>query len=636
MFGITPPSSDRPPPANQATSDGLAFSDRAIPMSQEWQRINALPWRTWTIAEGKEISDRLSPALKTPAGRQSLMPIQAVYLKEAWELAQDGYGAFGDISVSAGKTLISLFLAQLIDCERPVLYAPAKLLSRPNPNQLSKTEKEILEYSKHWNLKKIPVLRSYESVGVVSGKDSLDELNPDLVILDEAHKLRNPQASRTKRFSRYFKSHPNTKVFALTGSSAKRSIADYAHILDWCLRDRSPAPREQHVVEDWDLCLGEKLDMAFSRLSPGPLMQWARQGDVEALGLLNAARAAYQRRYSSTKGVICYHVAAEDIGVPIEVNPINLWELPGYHADCTIEQAFDVLRGKMELPDGQELVEGVEIYQHAREEKLGFYTKWKYPAPAEWMLKRKAFGSFVRSHLAGNSRYDSPEEVVLAFPLAQEVVEWKAIKDSYKPETIIIWIDSGPVLRCVDWLKEGGIVIVQHVAFGEALAQLAGVPYFGAGGVDARKQSIEHFQGKSCVASMFANGEGRNLHFREHPANPAARLGFKRMLLTSVPRNGPELEQVIGRIHRLHCLADKAVVDVLVGCAEDVTTFEQCIRDSEFVRYAGGGVHKILQASIGDFVTTETWPREFSAFSKSKAKRACARDLDVTLFGIGQ
>ena len=632
MFGITKPS-DRP--AASVCSD-TCFSDRGVPASSEWHRINALPRRTWTTEEGLALSVQLSRALGTQAGTQTLLPIQAIFLKEAWESAQSGYGALASASVSSGKTLITLLLAQILDCDNAVLYLPAKLLKRPNPHQLSKTEKEIQEYARHWNLKKLPKLRSYESVGVVSGKDSLDELAPAVVILDEAHKLRNPKASRTKRFNRYFQSNPHVKVFALTGSLAKRSIADYAHILDWCLKDRSPAPREPHVVEDWDLCLGEKLELSFTRLHPGAFMQWVRKEDVESLGLLNAARAAYQRRLSSTPGVVCYHVAAEDIGVPIEVSAINLWELPGYHPDCAIEQAFDALRGKMELPDGQELVEGVEIYRHALEEKLGFYSKWKYPAPAEWLQKRKAFGSFVRSNLSGNSYYDSPDEVVRAFPDAQEVVEWKAIKDTYDPETVVIWIDSGPLLRCVDWLKNGGIAFVQHVQFGEALAQLAGVPYFGAGGIDSRKQSIEHFQGKACVASLFANGEGRNLHFRAHPANPEARLGFDRLLLVSVPRNGPELEQAIGRVHRLRCLAQTVQVDLLIGCSEDVVTFEQCMRDAEFARYSDGGEQKILQASIGDFVTSETWPREYSAFSKSKAKRACARDLDVTLFGIGQ
>ena len=44
------------------------------------------------------------------------------------------------------------------------------------------------------------------------------------------------------------------------------------------------------------------------------------------------------------------------------------------------------------------------------------------------------------------------------------------------------------------------------------------------------------------------------------------------------------------------------------------------------------GEQKILQASIDNILVSDELPHDLSCFSKSKAKRACARDLDVGLF----
>jgi hypothetical protein len=167
---------------------------------------------------------------------------------------------------------------------------------------------------------------------------------------------------------------------------------------------------------------------------------------------------------------------------------------------------------------------------------------------------------------------------------------------------------------CVDWLKGGGIAFTQHNQFGEALAQLAGVPYFGAGGVDSTGRSIEEFQGTACVASVFANGEGRNLHLRKHPLNSNIQLGFSRMLVVTMLRNWLEWEQTIGRIHRLGCLADHCFIDVLIGCSEHVKTFEKCLAQAERTRFSEGGHPKLLQASIENIISSYEMPKGLAAF----------------------
>lgn len=586
--------------------------------SAEFHRIDQLPRRTWTVEEGAELAVQLSLLLKTPGGTMTLLPVQAICLREFWAYG----GLFAAVSVSGGKTLLSLLLAKMKGITNFALLLPAKLKGKKGQRGLGKTEKEIQEYSRHWQLGALPTLLSDESLGPVTGKGTLESLAPKLIIIDEAHKFRNPKASRTKKLNRYLKANPDVLVCCLSGTISKRAFGDYAHIIDWCLKDKSPLPRRHDIVEEWDAALGEGTSFDFNRIGPGALLKWADRKEIAELGELNAARSGFQRRLAQTPGVVCHHVRAEDITAGITIRGINTWELPGYEKG-PIEQAFSRIRKKenpdgsvsgWELPDGQELVEALEIFAHVQEEALGFFRKWKYPAPKEWLEKRKAFNTFIREHLTGSRKYDSPDEVAQAYPADIAVVEWKAIRRSFEPETIMVWLDPGPLKLCVEWLKSGGIAFTQHNQFGEALAHLAGVPYFGAGGVDSAGHSIEDFRGTACVASVFANGEGRNLHLRKHPLNPNVQLGFSRMLIVTMLRNWLEWEQTIGRIHRLGCLAEHCYVDVLIGCSEHVKTFEKCILEAERTKYAEGGEPKLLQAAIENVITLDQMPTGLDAF----------------------
>lgn len=558
------------------------FSDKSVLYSSEFARIDALPRRRWGQAEAEQLARDLTERLKTPNGEMTLFPVQAVALYEAWVCG----GLFASMSVSAGKTLLSLLLPRVMRAQRPVLLVPAKLVH--------KTKVDSLRLAKHWVFGTMPEIVSYETLGPKGAKNLLNEKRPDLLILDEGHRVRNPQASRTRKVRHYLQANPHCKVCVMSGTTIKRAIADYAHLIEWALRGNAPVPHRPDILEEWDCALGEKLALGLNRIQPGALLTWCSRGEIDEYGLLNAARRGYQRRLAETPGVICYHVAAEEIDCDITIRG-----LPIQHSPAVLD-AFATLRTKWELPDGQELVEGCEIYRHARTLALGFYLRWKKPAPPEWLARRRAFGSFIREKLKGSRHYDSPDEVKDAYIDEPEVQDWLEIRDKYKPETTIVWIDGGTLQSCREWLRGGGIVWVETVAFGEALAQIAGVPYFGAGGSDARGQSIEAFQGRSCVASISANGEGRNLQ------------RFTRMLVTAVLPNGPGWEQLIGRLHRIGQAADQIWVDVLIGCKEHVQPFWQSVRDAELQKHGDGGDPKLLLADIdlmgeGDMPTGHPW-----------------------------
>src|ERR1700749_3999437 len=79
---------------------GKALRRAGVPASSEWQRVDALPRRTWhDDPELEELIDLQTARLKTPRGKQRLWAIQAVSLREIEEYR----GFIGGVRVSGGK-----------------------------------------------------------------------------------------------------------------------------------------------------------------------------------------------------------------------------------------------------------------------------------------------------------------------------------------------------------------------------------------------------------------------------------------------------------------------------------------------------------------------------------------------------
>src|SRR5438128_2692375 len=94
---------------------------RSVANSQELKRILALPRR---VADGSDLVEPLTQALKTPTGTQTLRPVQAQAL---YDMGTYG-GLFGPLRVGSGKTLVTLLAPLLLEAKRPVLLLPANLI----------------------------------------------------------------------------------------------------------------------------------------------------------------------------------------------------------------------------------------------------------------------------------------------------------------------------------------------------------------------------------------------------------------------------------------------------------------------------------------------------------------------------
>jgi hypothetical protein len=250
------------------------------------------------------------------------------------------------------------------------------------------------------------------------------------------------------------------------------------------------------------------------------------------------------------------------------------------------------------------------VWRHAKELALGFHSIWDPRPPKEWLDPRKAWGSFVRTHLSRSRTLDSPDQVkqgVLAGTIDDGglLERWLAVEKTYEPNVVEIWHDDSVIKFCAKWAKKPGIVWTEHTFFAERLAKDTGLPYFGPGGFDARGVYIEDADcSRSIIASIDANRDGKNLQ-----GDPERGWkGFSRNLLAP-PDGWDALQQVIARTHRPKQRADEVIVDVLIGCREHIGSWRKDVAGTHAARDMIGGTPKI-------FLTTPRFPtdEEIEAF----------------------
>jgi hypothetical protein len=566
-----------------------ALGAEPIGPSPEFDRINALPRRRLhatkakvtvikldgSKAEAEELEPKdypdATPYFARAGGRCKLWPLQNAALHEI-SLAN---GGFLSISVGGGKTLVSLLAADALQSRRMVLLVKPQLRA-----QLY--QRDVPFYSKHF---KIPIDRihvvSYNDLSNQKRRDILDKIKPDLIVADEAHSLRIRSSARTRRFIRYMRENPGTRFVALSGTMSKRSIKDYAHLIEFALRKNSPLPLNFRVLEEWAECL----DVTQEPKPGGVLLQFCKPGE--------SARAGFRRRVNETLGVVASEEGSIGTSLIIEPRPLQLPDVVRealFHPKTGLYNTWQV--GEEELADG------MALNRVARQMVSGFYYQWKWPGgirDAEWIQARRGWHKAVRDYLQHNSRRDMDSPFLLA-KAAQEGrwpcpawEPWAAVKRRPEPETVATWLHPFMVRDAVLWArqrvkeKENGIIFYEHNALGQAIAQVGELPIFGAGAdattADIRKTPV-------IVCSIKAQGEGKNLQ------------AWNRMLVTAPPANGLAWEQMIGREHRPGQQADEVIVEPYLHCEEFENAFDAALRDAAYIEETQGAKQKLLFANI--------------------------------------
>lgn len=560
---------------NPRSNVGKVFRRVGVAKTPELERVLRLPRRVWAEDEGLEaLRLQITEWLRAPGGTMVLRPVQAKALEEIHDFG----GMLAPIRVGGGKTLISALAPVVVGAQRPLLLVPAKLRK--------KTLREFHELRKHWLWHPMLAVVSYEKISRDGGQQVLETIAPDLIIGDEAHRLKNTNAGVTRKIRRWMKGHPETLFLPMSGTITTRSLRDYGHLAVWALKDLCPLPKRADMLADWADALDEKVK-PDKRLAPGALLGLCTGEELDQVAgdlgsALTVVRQAYRRRLVETPGVIATEETA--LGVSLEI-----MEHP-YTPGAELAPAFEKLRELWETPDGHPFTEAVELWRHARELACGLFYRWDPPAPPEWLAARKAWAAFVRQTLgARRNGIDTEFQVAKTCKAGDlrrvEYDAWQGIRDTFKPNSVPVWVDDAALQACARWMEEGpGIVWTEHVAFGERLSELTGRPYFGSGG-ECRGVAIEEASGP-VIASIASNGEGRNLQ------------GWNRNLVSSAPPNGRIWEQMLGRTHREGQEADEVTYELLLGCREQWEGMQQALADAEYIEHTTGQPQKLLYADL--------------------------------------
>lgn len=540
--------------------------------TDELRRVRDLPRRDWLSDNPEETVELLTELLKTEQGTQMLKVSQAMALKELSERL----GLFAPVRVGGGKTLISLLASQAVPSLRTLLLVPAGLID--------KTYNDLYAYHRDWKILPLQV-ESYEMLSRDRDDRILGALRPDLIIADEAHKLKNTSAGCTKRLSRYMRTTRKAGLaagaewpygvsfVAMSGTITTRSLREYWHLLRWALGPYAPLPHDVEEFTQWAAALDERVSIesrwqpgALERLSPNP----------EGQDVLRRARNAYASRLVSTPGVISTRG---------DIPPMSL-RITGHSLDAppVIRDAITEMRETWCTPDGHPFEQPTDLWRHARELQCGFYYVWDPRPPGDWLEARMDWHRYVRDVLkryASAGTLATPGDVTLAvmdgrLEDGQELLEtWRDVRDSFKPNSVPQWLDDTVIRYAADWLNTGNnkgkLCWVEHRAFGPRLAEATGIPYFGAEGKDKNGNLIDSHKGPAIV-SVRTCGTGRNLqsHYHNLYLSPMSKADW--------------WEQSLGRTHRDGQKEDEVLAEVLFMCRESYSSMIYAIREAEYTQ----------------------------------------------------
>lgn len=504
----------------------------------ELQRVFGLPRRPIpdpmapeNLALAKELTAHLAKSSNPWPG--TLYATQALALQEIFNCK----GAVLPIRPGGGKTLTSALAFAIMKPVRPLLVVPAAMLVD--------TEHTWRKLEAHWHIPKFEDIKvlSYEKISTPSSgaktmpdgtlvyPDIIKRIQPDMAVFDEVHRFGNTGAAGTRRMGRYLEETFGTIVVSMSGTLIRRDLQDAAHVFDWSLGEGSPLPREWSELQSWSDATNPRPSKG-KRTDPGALLD--HLGDL---------RQAYDKAESTedAKGIICQMLGErilETAGVigsadgPLAI-PATLQPEYVHVEDPAIEEEYARLldgdpdngRPAWALPDGTLLPDATALARPLNTLSFGFVLVQDPPPPESYRMASSAWAKGVRDTIKYRSwmNLDSEFQVRDAVQrgllpdLVDTLADWTDAKAQYtagtglrEPPSKPIWISDEVVGEVCRWLEEGpGIVWVSWRALGDRLSQKLGLPYFGAGKVDASGRHVTRLKvEESAILSLASVGTG--------------------------------------------------------------------------------------------------------------------------------
>jgi hypothetical protein len=456
-----------------------------------------------------EVVEAVSALFRKDGSRYLFTPDQALAVLEMFDC---GY-FFGIMPVGAGKTTLAHVAPRVLEAERPVYLAPAGAI----PALQAKLE----ALGRQLDGGAAVQLVSYTAV---SRSDTLlDELKPDLLILDEGQMFANPRAGLTRRWLRYMDAFPETPIVYLSGTPGEE-LQDYAHILLWAAKDAAPIPCHHDTLQRLAGAINrapKERHLPFPGLEPWATDAEKRKAKWGGQHALDVARAIWRRRLLETPGVVS--CAAASCSQPLTV---GRWRVEPPQA---IQAALKALEELWELPDGQMFSDTLSLETYSAQLSVGFYYRLRVQPPTEWKEALRAWSAAVRRAIFQLRRGLDTEGAVKADVLKGELpsdiqeayFRWAAVEDSFNPKDHreAVWLDDFALKAAEEWIAGGGLVWCAHIELGEALSARTGLPYYRERGRDAAGRHIDDhpkplpaiLSRKGCSTTLDLQWANRNL-----------------------------------------------------------------------------------------------------------------------------
>ena len=570
--------------------------------------------------------------------------IEELSAPQAWMLyeAKQADGLVALAGVGCGKTVVWLLA--------PLLFSDTRLaVLSIKPKQRLHYVSHYLRLREHFRVPSIvhdhgagkhdatvpgtPPLRivCYSTISDTRQSKILDELRPDLLLLDEGHAACGDSAVN-RRFRRYFRDRVRTRAEALargeevsarsvrllvgSGTLEPKSVADTQMVCAYALGAGSPLPLDPSAAIAMTAVMdGSRRPDRTSSMAKRLRRVWGdgKTTTVSASGVEGlmepppepAIREGFRRWRQHTRGVVI--AATDDVGASLYLVERRI----SAAVPQAVRDALEKVR-MWERPDGEELVEKIEQVACARNVACGFYPYWAFPthpctcggeAPRcsecmlieDWYRKRKAYRKDERSQVQrGEENLDSSKlcrDAAVRYwqELSGEPVddatlprwqcttypEWRDIENKVRYEERVRWIDDFVARKAAEWgQKHKGVIWFRSTPLGRKIEELSGLPYFNGGlGCEARLKAERG--DRAIICSIKALGAGTDdLQYKfsdQYVTEPPASCG------------GEEgWEQLLGRLHRRGQAADRVRTWVNVHSAELSDALRQAEREAQW------------------------------------------------------
>jgi hypothetical protein len=546
-------------------------------------------------------------------------------------------GAFCPIPVGFGKTLTMLVIANEAynrGITKTIIFVPPATFSQLVKRDIPWARKRVALNIAFWPIGNMPQTRRsklassgragcyilpYSYLQTRDARDLLKNINPGLIICDECHYLKNKKTARTKRLLSYIKKEKPAGV-CLSGTITNKSIKDYHHLISWCLKDKSPLPREYMTTVLWAAAIDADADPQPTSQPLMRLVSWARSTfpDEDIPPSLAGTRRAYKCRLVTCPGVVSG--TGEQLGISLHVNN----EPSQYEKSQELKDLIEKVEVDYVTPNGDNIDHAIHLNKWLVELHAGFWHKLVFPTGEEFAERKgiplrmanrlvesaklhhevhNDFTKILRAWLNNTNRpnLDTPWLVTQdmhrnkAKNVGRDLYDaWRQAKDLEVKgmpdrDSTPILVDEFKIKAAVDWVKgnkrdHGLIIWYHHNALGEwtaAALRKAGYDVLLCKAGDQR--ILDKSSSKQVtVASLAAHGTGKNL---QH---------YKAPYYLQWPRGAVMAEQSIGRVHRRGQEEDEIFVTTSLTSQFDRLLYASCLNDALYISQTSGDVQKII------------------------------------------